>query len=120
MLRAGKARSWYFWDKLVAKDMSLTRMVRMHFLPEGVESFLVIWRESRSHIRMQPGCLEVRLFVDPTDATVYYTLSRWASLGDLNAYRHSELFGRVWPRTKALFASAATTFSLAPVLDGAE
>jgi len=98
----------------------ITRIVRMTFRPEAIEDFLSIWNQSRTHIRARPGCLEARLFQDHTEHHVYYTLSRWASVGDLEAYRRSELFGEVWPKTKALFAAPAQAYSLDAVPDGAE
>lgn len=98
----------------------ITRIVRMSFRPEAIAEFLTIWTESRSHIRARPGCMEVRLFRDAGDPNVYYTLSRWSTEADLEAYRRSELFGQVWPRTKALFAEKPEAYSLSAVPDGAE
>jgi quinol monooxygenase YgiN len=87
-------------------------MVCMTFRPEAVGAFLAIWEESRASIRAQPGCIEVQLYKDHTASEVYYTLSRWATMSDLDAYRRSGVFGAVWPKTKALFAVPAQTFSL--------
>ncbi len=97
----------------------ITRIVRLTFRPEAIPAFLEIWRESRAHIRARPGCLEARLFADEQDPNVYFTLSRWAAAADLEAYRRSELFGQVWPRTKALFADKPHAYSLVAVPDGA-
>lgn len=49
---------------------------------------------------------------DPKDPTVLYTFSLWESDDHLQAYRNSELFLAVWPRTKALFAGKAEAFSM--------
>jgi quinol monooxygenase YgiN len=95
----------------------ITRIVRMRFRPEAIPEFLEIWRESRALIRARPGCLEANLFADDSDPTAFYTLSRWKTGGDLFAYRKSELFGVVWPRTKVLFAAPAEAFSLQAVAD---
>ena len=96
----------------------IIRIVRMTFRPEAVPDFLTIWRESRTHIRARPGCMEAQLYQDAGDLSVYYTLSRWSSAANLEAYRRSELFGQVWPRTKALFAAPAQAHSLVAVADG--
>jgi len=97
--------------------MIITRIVRMHFYPETVPAFLAIWAESRGHIRARPGCLGAQLYEDPAKPAVFYTLSRWQSAQDLEEYRKSELFGQVWPRTKALFASPPEAHSLLQVAD---
>jgi quinol monooxygenase YgiN len=95
----------------------ITRIVRMRFRPEAVDTFMSIWQESRQHIRARQGCLEANLYKDHGQDHVFYTLSRWASPADLEAYRKSELFGQVWPRTKALFASPPEAHSLESVAD---
>ena len=94
----------------------LIRIVRMHFAPEAVPIFLRdIWAVHKASIAAQPGCLSVALKADATDATVYYTLSHWASQAALDAYRQSTLFAQVWPATKALFAQKAQAYSLLDV-----
>lgn len=89
----------------------LIRIVRMRFRPEAVPAFLDIFAASQPKIEAQPGCRSVRLWRDSADPCILATYSIWESEAALNAYRRSELFGAVWPRTKALFAEPAQTFS---------
>ena len=49
---------------------------------------------------------------DPKDTTVLYTYRLWESDEHIQTYRKSELFGSVWPRTKALFAGKPEAFSM--------
>ncbi|RYU79423.1 putative quinol monooxygenase [Hymenobacter persicinus] len=93
----------------------LIRIVRMTFQPERTAEFLQIFRDSEALIRQQPGCRHVQLWQDADAPHVYCTYSHWDSAEALNAYRRSELFGRVWPATKALFAAPAQAFSVHPV-----
>ena len=51
------------------------------------------------------------MLTDPADLSIRATLSRWESEDALNAYRRSELFGVVWPSTKALFRAPAEVWS---------
>jgi len=90
----------------------IVRIVRMTFRPEEIQAFHEIFDSSKQKIRAFPGCQHLELHQDPADPRVRYTYSHWRSQDDLNAYRHSELFGQVWPRTKALFAEKPLAYSL--------
>ncbi|TGE25345.1 antibiotic biosynthesis monooxygenase [Hymenobacter aquaticus] len=92
----------------------LTRIVRMTFQPEKVADFLAIFQDSENKIRNMPGCRHLELWQDADLPHVYCTHSRWDSATDLNNYRHSALFGQVWPATKALFAAPPLAFSVYP------
>jgi quinol monooxygenase YgiN len=87
----------------------------MTFLPEAVPAFLELFRNSEQQIRQMPGCQFLELWQDADQANVYCTHSHWHSTEALNAYRRSELFGRVWPATKRLFAAPAQAFSVQQV-----
>ncbi len=90
----------------------LTRIVRLSFHPENVPAFLDIFHESKSLIEAFDGCNGVELMRDHDLEHVYYTHSKWNSKSDLDNYRHSEVFGGVWKRTKALFNDKPQAFSL--------
>jgi len=94
----------------------LIRIVRMTFAPEKVPVFLEIFRNSQDQIRQVPGCRFLELWQDADQPHTYCTHSHWDSAEALNAYRDSELFGRVWPATKALFVEPAQAFSVHQVL----
>lgn len=86
----------------------------MEFHAENVPAFMEIWHNSHPKIAQRPGCHSVALHHDARQANVLYTVSQWESEEDLNAYRDSDLFGQVWPATKALFSAPAKAFSLTP------
>ena len=90
----------------------IVRIVRMTFQPEKLSDFQAIFDRSKHKIRAFPGCMHLELHADPQDEQVRYTYSHWRSQEDLDAYRHSELFGQVWPVTKALFAEKPRAYSL--------
>jgi quinol monooxygenase YgiN len=93
----------------------LIRIVRMSFRPEAVPTFLELFRNSQDQIRQMPGCCFLELWQDADQPSIYCTHSHWESVEALNNYRHSELFGQVWPATKALFAVPAQAFSIQQV-----
>ena len=83
----------------------ILRTVHMHFRPEAIPEFLALFETHRNAIAGQPGCHAVHLIQSPDAPERMGTVSLWESPGDLEAYRQSDLFGTVWPATKALFAS---------------
>ena len=90
----------------------LLRIVRLTFEPAQVPAFLVLFRQSESRIRQQPGCQHLELWQDADQPHIYYTYSHWTDAAALDAYRCSALFGEVWPATKRLFAAPAEAFSV--------
>ena len=83
----------------------ILRTVHMHFRPEAVPAFMLLFETHRNAIAAQPGCRGVHLIQSSTSPERIGTVSIWDSALDLEAYRQSALFGTVWPATKALFAS---------------
>ncbi|MEM6261806.1 MAG: antibiotic biosynthesis monooxygenase [Bacteroidota bacterium] len=92
--------------------MELIRIVRMEFEEAHLQAFEELFAENREAIRAMPGCTHLELRKDPSNPCVRYTLSHWKSAKELHAYRKSELFGQVWPKTKRLFAAPPQAFSL--------
>ena len=90
----------------------ILRIVRMDFRPESLADFHQLFDQHKSAIRQVKGCTHLELHSDPLISTVRYTYSHWTSLADLDAYRKSDLFGIVWPKTKRLFAHPPQAFSL--------
>ena len=89
----------------------IVRVVRLTLEPQHVEAFDALFHKHHADIERQAGCHGVTLLSDPCDSRVRGTLSRWASESHLNAYRKSELFGVVWPATKALFGAPPEVWS---------
>ena len=90
----------------------IRRIVRMTFKPENLPLFLKIFHDSKEQIRAMKGCRHLELWQDLHAPHVCSTFSIWESEEHLNAYRNSELFGKVWPNTKALFAEKPNAFSV--------
>jgi heme oxygenase (mycobilin-producing) len=95
----------------------ITRIVRMNFTEAGVEEFLQIFDEHKVAIRNFPGCTHLRLMKDELDPLCFTTVSEWNSPDDLEHYRKSELFGKVWGRVKTLFSVRTHAFSLVKFIE---
>ena len=80
----------------------IVRIVKLSIDPNSKEgaSFRRLFLESKEHIVGQAGCHKVVLLEAQTN---FFTHSTWDSEEALNDYRKSDLFGVVWPKTKALF-----------------
>lgn len=89
----------------------IRRIVKMTFQEERVEEFLQLFNTYKQAIRHQPGCQHLELWQDEDHPHIFYTYSLWDSVADLNAYRHSETFAKVWPATKAFFSAKPSAFS---------
>lgn len=83
----------------------ITRIVKLPIAPNTPqgESFEALFERYKAAIASAEGCLEVQLLGSKGH---YFTYSLWLSEEHLNNYRHSAVFGEVWPQTKALFSGA--------------
>lgn len=92
----------------------ITRIVRMEFQPDKVETFLSHFNLYKQQIRNFPGVHRLELHRDAGADNVFYTISEWDGEAALEAYRHSDLFRGVWAQTKVLFAAKPQAWSLRP------
>lgn len=90
----------------------IIRIVKMTFQPEKVNEFLEIFDQSKQLIRNMPGCTHLELLNDTSSPNIFFTYSYWNSENDLNNYRSSEVFSKVWKSTKALFITKAEAWSV--------
>lgn len=90
----------------------ILRLVKMHFNENESANFLAYFDTIKEKIESMPGILNLKLYQDKTDNTVFFTHSVWLNTQSLEAYRQSEAFKEIWPKTKAMFASSAEAWSL--------
>lgn len=75
----------------------------MSFSFDNIEEFKNIFESNWQKIKGFEGCSHVELLQDKNNPSIFFTYSLWQSEEHLNAYRHSELFEKVWAATKILF-----------------
>jgi heme-degrading monooxygenase HmoA len=81
----------------------IKRIVKMNFKAEHISDFKTVFDASKHLIRAFEGCTHLELWQDAGDPQTFFTYSFWNAEGDLENYRHSELFKSVWSKTKVLF-----------------
>ena len=84
----------------------------MTFEKENIPSFERIFKASSSQIRSFPGCLHLELLQDRENPQVFFTYSHWETEADLQAYRESDFFRKVWGQTRSLFGQPPRAWSL--------
>ena len=90
----------------------ITRIVKMSFQPEKVETFLELFHSSKHLIRNMKGCRHLELLRDMDHPTIFFTYSIWDTDEHLQAYRQSEVFASIWSRTKILFKEKPEAWSV--------
>jgi quinol monooxygenase YgiN len=90
----------------------ITRVVKMTFREDEIQSFKQIFAESAALIQSFEGCGEVKLMRDVNNKNIFFTLSKWQTEEHLQIYRSSILFKTTWARVKPLFSEKAQAWSL--------
>ncbi len=99
-------------SSLKSVSPTITRLVKMTFRKEEVETFQKIFSENKKFIAAFEGCLHLELQRDVNAPNIFFTISKWRSEKELDNYRNSELFKNVWAKTKVLFGEKAEAWSL--------
>lgn len=90
----------------------ILRLVKMHFNMDDIDAFLAYFETIKHEIEAMPGNLGLKLYQDTRNKDVFFTHSFWLNAQSIEAYRHSDAFKEIWPKTKAMFASKAEAWSL--------
>lgn len=83
----------------------------MTFRPEYLDELDRILKEFTPSIRAFPGCHHLEILRDIHEPHLAASYSLWDNEDALNAYRKSELFGKVWPKLKAGFSDKPVAHS---------
>ena len=89
----------------------IVRIVKMTFRKDKTDEFLAVFNSSSHLIRAMHGCNKLQLLRDVSDPSVFFTYSYWQTQQDLDDYRASETFRKVWASTKILFEARAEAWS---------
>ena len=88
------------------------RIVKMSFAEENIPAFLENFEIIKDKIRNTPGNRLLELYQDKNNPCIFFTYSYWENESDLESYRKSELFGKVWKFTKTLFSDKPEAWSV--------
>jgi len=92
--------------------MAITRIVKMTFKPEHISDFETFFMSIKDKVAGQPGCNGVKLLKEQNNTGVFFTYSHWNSVDDLNAYRHTDTFAKIWPTVKNWFGDKAQAWTV--------
>lgn len=90
----------------------IIRIVKMEFKSDEVPTFLNLFNEHKQLIRNFNGVKRLELLRDIDNPHIFFTYSWWNSSEDLENYRQSELFKKIWSQTKVLFSVKPKAWSL--------
>ena len=91
----------------------IIRIVKLTIHPNKVEEFKSIYEAHMKLIRNQDGCEKLELLQEKGRySNVVMTYSYWNSENDLQNYRNSELFTKVWKTVKPLFCTKPEAWSM--------
>lgn len=88
------------------------RIVKMSFHPDKIATFEAIFESKKELIRNNKGCQLLELYQDKTNPEIFFTYSYWEAEQDLENYRNSDLFKKVWAATKVLFNDKPLAWSV--------
>ena len=94
----------------------IIRIVRMTFEETKTDEFVEFFQRNKISIQAFPGCTHVELLKEVESKNVFTTYSHWESVEDLENYRRSELFDKVWMKTKSMFSDKPVAHSYLPHL----
>ena len=92
----------------------ITRIVKLHFHPDFCQSFESSFPEFKNLILSFNGCNDVKLQKTNTIG-IYFTISIWEKEINLEQYRSSETFIKIWNTLKPNFTHPAEAWSTVEV-----
>ncbi|MDH3322918.1 MAG: antibiotic biosynthesis monooxygenase [Flavobacteriaceae bacterium] len=88
------------------------RIVKMSFDENKIDEFLSDFQLVKDKIRAFEGCQFLELYQDKNLKNIFFTYSYWDTQQDLDNYRKSDLFIKVWSKTKTLFNAKPEAWSV--------
>lgn len=88
------------------------RIVKMSFHSKFIEEFQKMFDEKKQFIRNSDGCQLLELYQDKNNPEIFFTYSYWNDESDLENYRNSDLFKKVWAQTKTYFNDKPEAWSV--------
>lgn len=92
------------------------RIVKMHFQESQIETFLANFNKVKEKIRNFEGNQFLELYQDKQNPCIFFTYSYWETEENLETYRNSVLFKKVWEETKILFSDKPEAWSVDKVI----
>ena len=88
------------------------RIVKMSFHSKYIAEFQEMFNEKKQFIRNSDGNQLLELYQDKNNPEIFFTYSYWDQESDLENYRNSDLFKKVWKQTKTYFNDKPEAWSV--------
>lgn len=88
------------------------RIVKMSFHTKYIHDFEKMFHQKKELIRASKGCNLLELYQDKNNPEIFFTYSYWEKESDLENYRNSDLFKKVWKQTKTYFNNKPLAWSV--------
>ncbi len=84
----------------------------MSFQSAKIEEFLEMFHQKKEFIRGFDGCTFLELYQDKNNPEIFFTYSYWQNESDLENYKNSDFFKKVWKQTKTYFNNKPEAWSV--------
>lgn len=92
--------------------MSLVRIVYLYFEEEYSTTFNQVFLKYKPILLQQVGCQNVQLYQVEGQSQDFVTISQWRNKDDLERYRQSDVFRKMWSNLKPHFYQKPNAHSL--------
>lgn len=96
----------------------VTRIVKLEFQEAHIQDFLRYFDSISDAVNSFPGCLGMKLYQEIDQPNIVMTYSHWQSTDDLEKYRNSEAFGKIWPTIKPWFGGRPEAWTVEAYFNG--
>lgn len=96
----------------------MIRIVKLTFEENKITEFLTFFDSIKHIVNNFPGCNGMKLLQDIHNPAIIMTYSLWEGEQDLENYRVSPEFQRIWGTIKPWFATKAEAWSVDAYFDG--
>jgi quinol monooxygenase YgiN len=90
----------------------MKRIVQLTFKEDKIDEFFAFIEPFRASIASSEGCISLTILQSREHPNIVFTYSHWQSASDLEKYRNSPLFEKVWSQVKQWFSAKPMAWSL--------
>jgi (4S)-4-hydroxy-5-phosphonooxypentane-2,3-dione isomerase len=90
----------------------IIRIVKLNIKSSEIQNFKNTFNKNRSKIIGFKGCIDVDLLQDKSNASIFFTYSKWENENSIENYRSSNIFKGIWSTVKPFFNEKAQAWSL--------
>lgn len=90
----------------------IKRIVKLEIKDDKIENFIALLKNNKNKILSYSGCNSLEFLQDFNNKNIFFTYSFWISENDLDNYRNSDYFKKIWSISKTYFSGKPQAWSL--------